>query len=77
MEKSLNLTGVEFYYRYLKWRVTWQNWCFRKITLIPVLRIERLKLAVEKAEKLAVGDDAAGTKVVVMAVVLNCEIESG
>lgn len=42
MVKSLNFVGVEFYCRYLRWRVVWLEWCFRKVFLMFVFRRFRM-----------------------------------
>lgn len=42
MVKSLNPVGVELHCRYLRWRVARSEWCFRKVSLMPVLRRLRM-----------------------------------
>lgn len=63
MAKSLHSIGVELSFRYLRWRVTWSEWCSRKISMMPMLR--RLRMgkpeAIEQLQMLE-----AGTRAVIM-----------
>lgn len=63
MAKSLHPVGFELYSRYLRWRVTWSEWCFRKFSLMPVLRRPRVD-KLEAGEQLQMLE--AGTRAVVM-----------